>query len=172
MTPQSAADARLYARALTATLLLVAGATASPQAIAQAVLRLTTPSQATCVATTDYQGVRLRPNSLQLEATGVTITGCGAPTNFGTTATITATQANVGDTIAVQWSANTNATICSYAGPRTGVAGWAAGSLACQGGTCAGLHSTNVTFTAAGTYTFMMVCTNSTGYAQTTVHVQ
>ncbi|MEO7326520.1 MAG: hypothetical protein ABIW82_17000 [Dokdonella sp.] len=161
----------VLSRAITASLAVLAALASPCVAHAQVVLRLTPNGQPTCIATTDYAGIKLAPHGSTLLATGVTMNGCGAGgSSFGTTLTIPGpSSVHVGDTIGIQWTATSAAAVCVYAGSRVGLTGWPAGSTACQGSQCPGAHTSYVTFNTAGSYGFTMVCTNASGFAQATV---
>lgn len=152
-------------------MLLASGSSAH----AQAVVRMTTTQQTTCVATTDASGLQLVPGSTDLQATGVSLSGTGCGGSGGQTdnyqvAVTAPTTATVGSTVNVTWSASSAATSCTYGGSAAGVSGWNVGTNACTGAACAGTHPIPVTINAAGTPTFSVTCTNATGTASASVN--
>lgn len=147
-------------------MLLASGSSAH----AQAVVRMTTTQQTSCVATTDASGLQLVPGSTDLQATGVSLSGTGCGGSGGQTddyqvAVTAPPTATVGNSFNVTWSASSAATSCTYSGSASGVSGWNVGSSACTGAACAGSHNVPVTITSSGAYTFGVTCTNSTGTA-------
>lgn len=153
-----------------ASILLVASVVAPPYARAQVTIDLSTTQQTNCTVTTDAQGLQLAPGgSTNLQAAGVTLsgTGCGgAPvSNFQAQVSVPATAVG-GTPFNVQWSASAIATQCTFSGNSnatwTGVTGWPIGASACSG-SCGGSHLASVTVPSAGTYSFGVTCTNSTG---------
>lgn len=142
---------------------------------AQAVVRMTTTQQTSCVATTDASGLQLVPGSTDLQATGVSLSGTGCGGSGGQTdnyqvAVNAPSTATVGGSFDVIWSASAAATSCTYGGSTAGVSGWNVGANACTGAACAGTHSIPVTVNAAGAPTFSVTCTNATGTASASVN--
>lgn len=157
---------------------LIAGAmflASGSSANAQAVVRMTTTQQTSCVATTDASGLQLVPGSTDLQATGVTLAGTGCGGTGGQTdnyqvAVSAPSTATVGNSFDVTWSASSAATSCTYGGSTSGVSGWNIGANACTGAACTGTHNVPVTITTSGAYTFAVTCTNSTGTASAGVN--
>ncbi|MFC4819472.1 hypothetical protein [Dokdonella ginsengisoli] len=152
-------------------MLLASGSSAH----AQAVVRMTTTQQTSCVATTDASGLQLVPGSTDLQATGVSLSGTGCGGSGGQTddyqvAVTAPPTATVGGSFNVTWSASSAATSCTYGGSTSGVSGWNVGASACTGAACAGSHNVPVTITSSGAYTFGVTCTNSTGTASAGVN--
>lgn len=141
---------------------------AAPLASAQVQLNLTTAQQQNCTAVTDAQGLRLAPDGVNLQATGVTLTGngCGGNSDYQVAVSSPGSVASA-TPFNVTWSASEAATQCFYSGS-AGVTNWPIGGSACSGAACAGSHVTSVSVASAGSYTFGVVCTNASGTASAT----
>lgn len=165
-----------------ATAFLLATAATDRTASAQATINLTTPN-GNCVAVTDQNGLRLAPGGTDLVGTGVSLTAqqpgaCnpagGASSSFdaviqtsGSATPGTPFTPTVGTPFYVIWSASADAQACTLGGNFTsGISGWAIGSSACTT-SCPGTHTTPVTPTAGGAYSFSVTCTNASGFAAT-----
>lgn len=151
---------------------------ASPLALAQVTLNLASappPQQTDCVVTTDANGLSLAGNSTILQATGVSYSGTGCGGNSVFNAQLSVPSSTVaGSPVNVTWSASAAATQCVYAGsaPAGGSLGaaWIFGATACAGTSCAAPHTTAVVPTIGGSYNLAIVCTNSSGIAQSTLN--
>jgi hypothetical protein len=157
---------------LHASVAFVVGISGPAHASDGVTIKMTTSQQATCVATTDVAGLSFDAATAIYSARVTSLTGdCTYGGNFGVTLTLPQT-ATIGVPFNVGWSATSAATVCVYGMPTQGMSGWPAGSKACQGSSaCAGNHLQFVTPTAPGTYQFSMICTNDTGYAETSIAV-
>jgi hypothetical protein len=131
---------------------------------AQVTIHLTTTQQATCVVTTDANGLSLAPGGTDLTATGVTLsgTGCGGggsspptPDNFPLTVSANPL---TGTPFAVSWSV-TGATTC------TGSANLNGGAVTLSGWTdvTSAASPRSVVTTTVGTYTLSLTCSNTGG---------
>ena len=140
---------------------------AAPAAHAQVTLHLTTPTQTSCNATTDAQGLNLIPGGTDLQASGVTFSGNGCGAGGGTFAANVSVPgtSTVGTPFNVTWSASADATLCTYGGS-AGLSGWPTGTNACQGAACGTSHVVAVTPTTAGSFNLSVTCTNNSGFAQ------
>lgn len=156
---------------------LIASVFAIGSAHADIEIRLTTTQLTECVATLDSQGLRRAGEGASAPFTAkvrsIAGEGCavGGGSEFGVVVT-TPAEGTVGVPFLVTWSASSSAAVCTYGEPTSSsVSGWMPGSVACQGPTCAGTHTRQVTVYAPGTYAFNMTCTNATGFAQATLQV-
>ncbi len=158
----------MYAAAIAAA--LVAG-----DAIAQGVtLNLSTPQQTTCVVKTDVHGVDFDSATKIYSATAASMTGGGCSVGGGGAFAVTLSvppTATVGVPFNVNWSTSNDSAVCVFGTPVSGMSGWYAGLKACQGTACAGAHTQFVTPTAPGSYVFNITCTNTTGYAESSIIV-
>lgn len=160
----------MYPRFERVTLLLagIALAFAAPLATAQVQLNLTTTQQQNCTAVTDAQGLRLAADGVNLQATGVALSGngCGGNSDYQV-AVSSPPNVVAGTPFTVTWSASAAATQCYYNGT-AGATNWPIGGSACSGAACAGSHTPSVTVPSAGSYTFSVICTNASGTASNT----
>lgn len=144
----------------------IALAFAAPLATAQVQLNLTTAQQQNCTAVTDAQGLRLASDGVNLQATGVALSGNGCGGNSDYQVSVSSPASVVAGTpFNVTWSASAAATQCYYSGS-AGVTGWPIGGSACSGASCAGTHTVpSVTVSSGGSYSFGVICTNASGTA-------
>lgn len=144
----------------------IALAFAAPLATAQVQLNLTTTQQQNCTAVTDAQGLRLATDGVNLQATGVTLSGngCGGGNTDFQVAVSSPASVTAATPFNVNWSASAAATQCFYSGT-SGITNWPVGGSACSGSACAGAHVTSVSVASGGSYTFGMICTNASGAA-------
>jgi len=137
-------------------------------ASAQTTIRFTTPgSSATCVFTSDAQGVRFDAATGQLLAAGSFGAGCPsgtinsgqtpAPsfTNNLTSGDDTVGPVTLGSAISLTWAADADA--CAYTATPA-VTGWS-GAACSDANSCAKAHSFTTTPTVAGSYGFSVSCT-------------